>query len=185
MPRLVIVYGTTDGQTAKIAHFIADVAARRGYLSDVWDAHDIPHDVTLDGYDAALLGASLHPDGFQTCVRDFAVRHHTALAAMPSAFFAVGLTPAFPSPEQQAAFDARLARFFDASGWHPARVARLAGALAYRRYGFVKRQMMRTIAKRIGAPTDTSRDYEFTDWKAVTRFAEDVVALSTALSARG
>ena len=105
MPRLLIVYGTTDGQTAKIARFIADVAGRRGYITDVRDGRDIPDDFTLDGYDAVLLGASLHPNGFQTSIRDFAAHHHTALAAIPAAFFAVGLTPAFPTSEQQAAFD--------------------------------------------------------------------------------
>ena len=33
---------------------------------------------------------------------------------------------------------------------------------------------MRLIAWREGAPTDTRRDYEFTDWAAVRRFALDV-----------
>jgi hypothetical protein len=28
------------------------------------------------------------------------------------------------------------------------------------------------MSKRRGGPTDTSRDHEFTDWKAVDRFAE-------------
>lgn len=176
MPRLLIVYGTTDGQTAKIARFIADRAGQHGYTVDVRDGHDIPGDFTLDGYDAVLLGASMHPDGLQTYIRDFAARHHAALAAIPSAFFVVGLTPAFPTPEQQTAFDAHLASFFDSANWHPTQVGRFAGALAYRRYGFIKRQMMRAIAKQIGAPTDTSRDYEYTDWGAVTRFAEDFVA---------
>lgn len=176
MPRLLIVYGTTDGQTAKIARFMGDVIGKRGWAVDVLDGRDLHDDFTLDNYDAVLLGASMHPDGLQAYIRDFAACHHRALAAVPSAFFAVGLTPAFPTPEQQAAFDEHLAHFFDGTGWNPSTVARFAGALAYRRYNFVKRQMMRAIAKRIGAPTDTSRDYEFTDWDAVTRFAEDFVA---------
>ena len=33
---------------------------------------------------------------------------------------------------------------------------------------------MRFIAWREGAPTDTSRDYEFTDWSMVRQFALDV-----------
>ena len=36
------------------------------------------------------------------------------------------------------------------------------------------RQIMRFIAWREGAPTDTSRDYEFTDWNMVRQFALDV-----------
>jgi menaquinone-dependent protoporphyrinogen oxidase len=33
------------------------------------------------------------------------------------------------------------------------------------------RLVMRYIAKRAGGPTDTSRDYDFTDWNALARFA--------------
>jgi menaquinone-dependent protoporphyrinogen IX oxidase len=32
------------------------------------------------------------------------------------------------------------------------------------------------IARKAGAPTDASRDYEFTDWTAPDRFANDVVS---------
>jgi menaquinone-dependent protoporphyrinogen oxidase len=33
---------------------------------------------------------------------------------------------------------------------------------------------MKTITRRRGGPTDTSQDYEYTDWDAVDRFAEDL-----------
>jgi menaquinone-dependent protoporphyrinogen oxidase len=34
---------------------------------------------------------------------------------------------------------------------------------------------MRRIAAKEGGDTDTSRDYEYTDWPAVDRFASNVV----------
>ena len=34
---------------------------------------------------------------------------------------------------------------------------------------------MRLIAKREGAATDTSRDYEYTDWAALDRFVNELV----------
>jgi menaquinone-dependent protoporphyrinogen oxidase len=33
---------------------------------------------------------------------------------------------------------------------------------------------MKRISKKRGLPTDTSRDYEFTDWAAVDRFAGEL-----------
>jgi menaquinone-dependent protoporphyrinogen oxidase len=36
--------------------------------------------------------------------------------------------------------------------------------------------MMRLIAGAAGGDTDTSRDYEYTDWEAVERFAMDFAA---------
>ena len=41
---------------------------------------------------------------------------------------------------------------------------------------------MRRIAKKAGAETDTSRDYEYTDWVALDRFVEEFgeeISLST------
>jgi menaquinone-dependent protoporphyrinogen IX oxidase len=33
---------------------------------------------------------------------------------------------------------------------------------------------MKQIARKAGAPTDTARDYEFTDWATLDRFVGDV-----------
>jgi len=49
-----------------------------------------------------------------------------------------------------------------------------AGATPYTRYGWFVRFMMRNIARRRGLGTDTSRDYEYTDWQAVEQFARDL-----------
>jgi menaquinone-dependent protoporphyrinogen oxidase len=42
---------------------------------------------------------------------------------------------------------------------------------------------MRRIASRKGLDTDTSRDYDYTDWDAVDRFARDFVTKQLAQSA--
>jgi menaquinone-dependent protoporphyrinogen oxidase len=46
----------------------------------------------------------------------------------------------------------------------------IAGALKYTQYDFFKRLIMKMIAKREGQTTDTSKDYEYTDWNAVKKF---------------
>ena len=51
----------------------------------------------------------------------------------------------------------------------------MAGALPYTRYNFLVRFVMRRISKAEGGDTDTSRDYEYTDWAAVDRFAVEFV----------
>ena len=38
----------------------------------------------------------------------------------------------------------------------------------------MKRLVMRVIAKRAGGDTDTSRDYVYTDWEALERFAGEL-----------
>jgi menaquinone-dependent protoporphyrinogen oxidase len=66
--------------------------------------------------------------------------------------------------------------FINDTGWRPARVLPVAGALAYSRYNFIVRFVMKQIARKAGAPTDTSRDYEFTDWAALDRFVNESLA---------
>jgi menaquinone-dependent protoporphyrinogen oxidase len=66
-------------------------------------------------------------------------------------------------------------RFVEKCGWRPARIELIAGALQYSKYNFLIRYVMRRITKKEGGDTDTSRDYEYTDWAAVDRFARSLV----------
>lgn len=62
------------------------------------------------------------------------------------------------------------------AGWTPHRIVLVAGALKYLEYDFLKRMIMRLIAKKEGRDTDTSKDYEYTDWEALRRFCDEFVA---------
>jgi menaquinone-dependent protoporphyrinogen oxidase len=65
--------------------------------------------------------------------------------------------------------------FVTETGWRPVRSLPVAGALAYSRYNVFIKFVMKRIARKAGAPTDTSRDYEFTDWAALARFVGDTM----------
>ena len=58
------------------------------------------------------------------------------------------------------------------TGWKPDEATSIAGALRYSRYGFFVKLMMKLIVAHAGGETDSSRDYEYTDWAVVDRFAE-------------
>ena len=84
---------------------------------------------------------------------------------------------AAPDKRLEAASDVQrmIDTFVRETGWRPAHVLSVAGALMYRQYNFVIRFLMQRIARKAGAPTDTSRNHEFTDWLAVDRFVERVL----------
>jgi menaquinone-dependent protoporphyrinogen IX oxidase len=92
MTKILIGYGTTEGQTAKIADHLAKAIRSRGFDVDAVDLKQ-SKDVRLPGYDAVIVGE---------------------------------------------------------------------------RY-----VMKRIVRDKPGMSTDTSRDYVYTDWDQVTRFAED------------
>jgi menaquinone-dependent protoporphyrinogen oxidase len=64
-----------------------------------------------------------------------------------------------------------LDRFLDATGWNPDIRKTVAGALPYTRYNWFTRWIMRRIVAKAGGDTDTSRDYEYTDWNQVRQLA--------------
>jgi menaquinone-dependent protoporphyrinogen oxidase len=68
-------------------------------------------------------------------------------------------------------------RFLARYGWRPAITKLVAGALLYTRYGWLKRRMMKRIVAKAGGDTDTTRDFEYTDWNDLRDFAEDFASL--------
>ena len=89
-------------------------------------------------------------------------------------FFSVSLSAASEHDEEVQAARQIAEALPAAHGWRPAAVASIAGCLAYTKYGFLKRWIMKRIARKEGAPTDTSRDYELTNWVKVDAVARDL-----------
>jgi hypothetical protein len=102
-------------------------------------------------------------------------RHRTALATVSSAFFSVCLTAADDTDESREATHAYIDALVEKTGWTPASTATFAGALQYREYDFVTRLMMRLLMRHMHHETDASRDYDYTDWDAVDRWARELV----------
>ena len=55
----------------------------------------------------------------------------------------------------------------------PAITKRVAGALPYTKYNLFMRWIMKRIVKKQGGDTDTSRDYDYTDWDDLRQFAAE------------
>jgi len=170
MTRILIAYGTTEGQTARIADHIADAIRKHGVEAEALDLKR-SKDVSVDGYDAVIVGGSIHMGKHQKDLADFVQRNRAVLERLPSAFFSVSLA-AHGDLENAEAY---VENFKQQTGWRPTKVGLFGGALLYRKYGFLKRYMMKRIVrdKPGGVSTDTSRDHEYTDWDQVKRFAED------------
>ena len=66
--------------------------------------------------------------------------------------------------------------FCKQTGFPAAQVTPVAGALAYSKYGLLKRLLMRHIAKQSGGSTDTSRDHVYTDFAELDRLLDEFAA---------
>jgi menaquinone-dependent protoporphyrinogen oxidase len=172
MARILVIFGTTDGHTAKIAAAVE--SALRAGTAVVVDVKE-PHETAPDPqrYDAVVVAASVHAGKFQKNITKWAHAHAALLNAKPSAFIGVCLGILQEEPAVQQEVQAILTRFFVATDWQPSSSIMVAGALPYTRYGWLKRWMMKRIAAKAGGDTDTTRDYEYTNWAELRVFSEE------------
>lgn len=196
MKPIAVVYATREGQAERIAERVAEGLRRRGLEAKVSNAGEARDRLDLDACSAAVLAASVHAGTHEREMVDFVKRHRERLQSMPNAFLSVTLSEAGverkdASPEEHARFVADVKkvtdRFVADTGWRPEHLVPVAGALLYTRYNFLVRLVMKRIARACGGSTDTSRDHDYTDWKAldefVGAFAEEVKGRARADSA--
>jgi menaquinone-dependent protoporphyrinogen oxidase len=184
MPRILVLYASTHGHTAKIAARIAAALEDDGASVDLHQLHGNKSQPAPQDYDAVILGGSIHAGHHQRALVKWAGRHHTVLDLNPSAFFSVSLTAADDAEEARAATRGYLDDFVEKTGWTPSRSATFAGALQYREYDIATRVLMRLLMQRMHHPTDASQDYDYTDWDAVERWAHELASTLTPALAR-
>ncbi|QPV62718.1 protoporphyrinogen oxidase [Halosimplex litoreum] len=176
MGSFLVCYGSSEGQTAKIADRIAARLRDRDHEATAVDAGALETDYPLGGFDAVVVGSSIHVGSHQASVRSFVEANAEALAALPTAFFQVSLSSVADDPEWRAEAARYVEEFLEDTGFQPDRIARFGGALRYSKYGFLKRLVMKRSAREATGDTDTSRDYEYTDWAEVEGFTDDFAA---------
>ncbi len=173
--KILIIYGTTEGQTRKIARYMEEHLQETGNNVVISDAADDPP--SPDGFDVVVLGGSMHMMKYQNALGHYVHDHAAALNRMPSAFFSVSLGIA-TLEEKELTEARRIAEgFVEERGWKPGRIELIAGALKYTQYDWFKRMVMRMIASKQGGDVDTSRDHEYTNWEQVKTFCDELVAI--------
>ncbi|MGZ6131027.1 MAG: flavodoxin domain-containing protein [Myxococcaceae bacterium] len=182
MATVLVVYSTHDGQTRKIAERIAAVLRVRRHVVELLDAGRAPRTVDLTRFEAVFIGSPIVKNGYLAPVVRFVRQHKAALARVPTLFFSVGLAVLSKVHDGRAQSMAIVDKFLAETGWRPRRIELVAGALLYTQYNFLIRFVMRQLTKAEGGDTDTSRDYEYTDWAVVDRFAVEFVEDVTATS---
>lgn len=169
-----VFFATSEGQTRRIAERFASTLRKDGLDSVTYDVADLEHAIVdWTRVSGSILGASLHGGKHQREAHVFASSQAARLNARPSMFFSVSLAAASEHRNEVEQAQALANAFPAAHGWRPHVIASLAGRLAYTQYGVLKRFIMKRIARKEGAPTDTSRDYEFTSWTRVEELAHE------------
>lgn len=168
MASILVVYGTTFGHTSKVAAEVAKTLEASGASCDVIPAANATRSPA--DYDGVVVAASVHAGKYQRAVTEWVRAHRAVLEARPTAFVSVCLGVLQKDPKVERDLKEILDRFFTETGWRPQVTTMVAGALAYTKYNWFIRWTMKRIAGKAGGDTDTSRDYEYTDWPALSAF---------------
>ncbi|HMQ58149.1 MAG TPA: flavodoxin domain-containing protein [Rhizobiaceae bacterium] len=172
---VIIVYGSIEGQTRKIARTMAATVQSAGHQATVFDAADLA-DLDLALADAVIVAAPVDAGSFPQPLVHWLAGNCGDLNGMPTAFVSVSLAAASAFPEELKEIEALAAGLSEKTGWVPERMHHAAGALRYTKYDFFKRLLMRHIAKKEGGPLDVTADHEFTDWTALAEFVSGFLA---------
>jgi len=167
---ILIVYGSKEGQTAKIAERIAQIIRKRGLQASTYSGKEIQTGFSTDAFDAAIVGGSIHMGSYSSYLREFVIKHRDWLNEVPSAFFTVCMAIQSQNAESRQEAKNYGEHFTKFTRWRPTLMETFAGAVKYTPYNFITRFIMKMITKREGGSTDTSQDHEYTDWNAVARF---------------
>ncbi len=168
---LLIFYATIEGQTRKIAERIARIAEDNGNMVFLADASQ-PGLADPAGYDAAILCAPIHIGKYPASFVHYIQQWKGSLKSVPTALLTVSLAIASKNESERKEAENFPRQLEQATGWRADKELNAAGALKYLEYDFLRRWAMRYISGKEGGPTDTSRDYEMTDWVELEKFVE-------------
>ena len=167
---VMIVYGTTEGQTRKIAEWTATYIRDREHHVDLRDSAEPMPNLELGLFHAFIIAASVHQQYHQESVTDFVIAHHKLLNAKPSAFISVSLSAVLEGERAEA--QRYVDHFVSVTGWYPRMTLLLGGALRFTEYDYFQEQIVKFIVMKDGGAKSGQSDREFTDWKTLANFID-------------
>jgi menaquinone-dependent protoporphyrinogen oxidase len=176
MASILLAYASGHGQTANVTDRIAGVLTDRGHDPTVVDLRvDTSPDVTAA--DGVVVATPINSGRPLSAVSTFVESAVPALSSRPSAYVQLSFASATTQGRVARAATDWATDFAARTGWRPDRVELVAGAVNYTEYGRLERLFFRLFAAVTTGDTDTSRDYEYTDWAALEAFAADFADL--------
>ena len=170
MNRIAIAYQSKYGQTEKIVNRIAEVFRAEGVGVDLINANAKPGALG-SGYSRVIVGGAVYAGKLPKRLVSWATENADRVNQIGCDVFTVSLNAADARPEAREVDFQLVKGFLTQTGLKPRLTKSLKGGLPYSKYGLFLRWMMLKISAAAKGPTDTSRDYEMTDWSEVEEFA--------------
>jgi menaquinone-dependent protoporphyrinogen oxidase len=165
MSNVLVVFATIEGQTGKIAQFIADKARKAGHDVTLVEITHETGPVSLDGVDLAILAAPVHERRHPTDFEVFLAGQRRALDDIRTLLVSVSLSAAFPEGLEEAG--EYVTELKMRTNFTPDAEALVAGAIRPSHYDYFATQVVRYVVLRDRDAEADKDEHEFTDWDAL------------------
>lgn len=171
--KVLVAYGTTEGQTRKIAETVAEQVRHLGHEVTLFDTSGLRGDLDPESFDKLVVAGSVHERRHQESVEIFVLANVKKLVTTPTMFLSVSLAAAFEDrlAEAQSYIDS----FTESVGWRPTQSLPVAGAVRHGEYGYHKEQILAHIVLDGREIDDPGADHEFTDWASLAAAVEKFI----------
>jgi menaquinone-dependent protoporphyrinogen oxidase len=172
MQKAVIIYSTTDGQTKRICEFLIQKLKTKMHI-DLFSIDEIDQ-IELKFYDKIIVGASIRYGKHSSKLFKFVEENIDVLKTKFTAFFTVNVV-ARKEGKNTPDTNPYMKKFLQLSIWKPNLLGVFAGKIDYPSYKFTDKHIIRLIMYITKGPTDTSGTFEFTNWKSVEDFSDQLL----------
>ena len=171
--KFAVVYATTEGQTKKIARFVASKLEDIGHAVSLHNSSDYIVNLNMKELDRIILAGSVHENEHQEVLGSFIVAHRSTLATKRTLLLSVSLSAAFEGTLPDA--EGYVQGFCENLHWRPDKYLLVAGAIKHAAYGYYQEMIIQYKVLPRRPIENPEEDYEFTDWaslgKAIVDFA--------------
>jgi menaquinone-dependent protoporphyrinogen oxidase len=169
MNNILIVYASHYGQTQKIAEKIGNEMRSKNIQAVSVSVDEASH-ISLESFDGVIVGTPVYAGKTNKKLQKWVIQNRELLSRKITGLFVVALNSADKRATARIVDSGLLRDFMVKTQWIPKFAANFAGALNYLEYNLFIKFIMKRISRSAGGPTDSSRDYELTDWQVVTDF---------------
>jgi len=168
MKKSLITYSTVDGQTKEICKRISNLS--NNTFVEVLPISEVKN---IDQYETIVIGASIRYGKYRKEVFKFIDNNIKQIENKDNAFFSVNVV-ARKEEKSSPETNPYVIKFLNKINWVPKKIGVFAGKIDYPSYKFFDKYAIKFIMWITNGPTDTSKTFEFTDWKKVEEFTKDL-----------